>query len=97
MDFENHLYRIIIGSFIEDLRSDYKLDDLTIINEFEKELGAKESVHAAIEDFELERLYQQIIEYCPSFNTPDYWGSLRAALNFYDRSIRPTEEEHWED
>lgn len=28
MDFENHLYRIIIGSFIEDLRSDYKLDDL---------------------------------------------------------------------
>lgn len=95
MDFEFHLYRIITGSFIEDLRSDYKSNDLTPINEFEEELEVKESINAAIEDCELEQLYQQIIEHCPFFRNPDYWGSLKTALNFYDKSIRPSEEEYW--
>lgn len=95
IDFEFHLYRIIIGSFIEDLRSDYKLDNLTTINEFEEELEVKGSINAANEDCELELLYQQIIEHCPSFRNPNYWGSLKTALNFYDKSIRPSEKEYW--
>jgi hypothetical protein len=97
MDFEFHLYRIIIGSFIDDLRNDYDLDDLSLINEFEEELEMKESVIAAMEDIEVEQLYQQIIEHCPSFMNPEYWGSLKTALNFYDKSIRATEEKYWEE
>ncbi|WNS75691.1 hypothetical protein RRV45_01175 [Bacillus sp. DTU_2020_1000418_1_SI_GHA_SEK_038] len=97
MDFEVHLYRIIIGSFIEDLSSDYEFDDFSIINKFEEELELKESVNAAMEDFELEHLYQQIIDHCPSFRNPEYWVSLKTALNIYDKSIRPTEERYWED
>lgn len=97
MDFEVHLYRIIVGSFIEDLSSNYELDDFSLINEFEKELGLRESVNAAIEDFELENLYQQIIDNCPNYRNPEYWASLKTALSTYDKSIRPTEEQYWED
>jgi hypothetical protein len=97
MDFEFHLYKIIIGSFIEDLVSDYEFDDFSIIKEFEKELELRESVNAAIEDFELEHLYQQIIDHCPSFRNPEYWASLKIVLNTYDKSIRSTAEHYWED
>ena len=77
MGFEFHLYRIIIGSFIEDLRSGYKLNNFTLINEVEEKIEVKESINAAYEDCELELLYQQIIEHCPSFGNLNYWAALR--------------------
>ncbi|MFE7063850.1 hypothetical protein ACFVAD_17065 [Sutcliffiella sp. NPDC057660] len=95
MDFEFHLYRIIIVSFIEDLSSNYEFDDFSIIKEFEEELKLRESVNAAMEDFELEHLFQQIIKHCPPFRNPKYWASIRTALNTYVKSIQPTEEQYW--
>lgn len=88
---EAHIYSVLIGSMVEDIRNSYALNNVLPIDEFEDKLYEFSSVEEAVEDPELELMYEEIIKHCPDFNNLEYWINFKTAMLTYDRSIRPEE------